>query len=61
MNNFASAAANKLHAARSDTITAGDNANLGYKRSHFELLKNSFAQHPRRMKSEKMMKMMIFS
>ena len=24
MNNFASAAANKLHAARSDTITAGD-------------------------------------
>ena len=60
MNNFASTAANKLHAARSDTITAGDNANLGYKRSHFKLL-NSSAQHPRRMKSEKMMKMMIFS
>ena len=38
MNNFASAAANKLHAARSDTITAGDNGNLGYQRSHFELL-----------------------
>ena len=31
MNNFASAAANKLHAARSDTITAGDNGNFGYK------------------------------
>ena len=59
MNNFASAAANKLHAARSDTITAGDNANLGYKQSHILNL-HSF-QFPRRMKSEKMMKMMIFS
>ena len=28
MNNFAFAAANKLHAARSDTITAGDRGNL---------------------------------
>ena len=38
MNNFASAAANNLHAAaRSDTMTAGDNENFGYKRSHFEL------------------------
>ena len=51
MNNFASAAANKLHAARSDTITAGDNGNFGYTRSYFELL-NSFTKLPRRMKSE---------
>ena len=28
MNNFASTAANKLHAARSDTITAGDSGTL---------------------------------
>ena len=49
MNNFASAAANKLHAPRSDTITAGDNENFG---SHFEML-NSFKQLPRRIKSGK--------
>ena len=31
MNNFASTAANKLHAARSDTITAGDSGTFDKK------------------------------